>query len=110
MTRLLHTVRSILGRPVVSLRIRAGEAEGRVTPVFGGRFVIGRGPASDLQLSDDDVSRRHAMIVCEHEGGAKIVDLQSRNGTFVNGRRVLVQLLANGDQVRLGESVELEIS
>lgn len=114
MIKFAQALRANLGRwfsrPVLSLRVASGGATGRTLPVFGGRLVIGRGEDSDLSFPDDDISRRHAVLVCEREGEVKIVDLESSNGTFVNGQRVRVRLLATGDQVRLGDSVELVVA
>jgi pSer/pThr/pTyr-binding forkhead associated (FHA) protein len=47
------------------------------------------------------VSRRHALIL-ERDGEPVIADDRSRNGTYVNGRRVTEARLRNGDQVQIG--------
>jgi len=62
---------------------------------------IGRSPKSDLRLSDNKVSRNHCQI---EEDGAHhvIVDLDSANGTIVNGDRVKRTVLKEGDFIRLG--------
>ncbi|MDO8519102.1 MAG: FHA domain-containing protein [Deltaproteobacteria bacterium] len=59
---------------------------------------------ADLILNDPKVSRLHAMIFFD-ETGAGILDLVSRNGTFVNGREVETCRLKPGDEIRLGETV-----
>lgn len=65
-------------------------------------FTIGRLPASDIVLSSECVSRRHAEILYENEG-YYILDVGSRHGTFVNGQRVTTrQKLQKGDSVRFG--------
>jgi pSer/pThr/pTyr-binding forkhead associated (FHA) protein len=65
-------------------------------------LTIGRGSASDLVLVDSQVSRRHAQIRRE-QGAAVLYDLHSRNGTFVNGRRVAgSRILGPGDVIRVG--------
>jgi hypothetical protein len=63
--------------------------------------LLGRSRACELVLSDDSVSRRHAMVVCE---GDRIIltDLGSTNGTFVNGRRITQAEVRPGDRLRLG--------
>ena len=58
-----------------------------------------RGP--DFPLADPAVSRLHAMIFCD-EGGVGILDLVSRNGTFVNGVEVESKMLKRGDLITLG--------
>lgn len=63
--------------------------------------AIGRAPSNDLALDDEQLSRFHAFI---HIEGAfvTIEDRSSRNGVFVNGKRVDRQALASGDLLTLG--------
>jgi pSer/pThr/pTyr-binding forkhead associated (FHA) protein len=64
-------------------------------------FVIGRAGTSDLVLDNQLVSRSHAVI--ETVGDAVMLrDLQSHNGTFLNGERVTAVALRNGDEIRIG--------
>lgn len=66
-----------------------------------GITVVGRAVECDLVIEHTSLSRRHASLEVG-ERGTEIVDLGSKNGTFVNGTRVDRQVLANGDVVRLG--------
>ena len=70
----------------------------------GIRVTIGRGPSCDCLLPDDSVSRRHAELWRE-AGCWYVRDLGSRNGTRVNGMRVLeaVEVRA-GDRLTLGDA------
>ena len=72
---------------------------------MGEGFPIGRGTENQLPLHDERASRRHALI---HDRGAQgfwIVDLGSRNGTFVNNRRVQQPgRLQDVDAIRLGST------
>ena len=79
-------------------------------PQRAGRSYIGRSAVADLRLDDPRVSRRHAAIeVTDHD--IQISDLESKNGTFVNGVRVLGAFLSTGDVVRLGGlEVRVEIA
>jgi diguanylate cyclase (GGDEF)-like protein len=63
--------------------------------------VLGRDPGCAVRLFADDVSRRHARISRDVEGHL-LVDLDSTNGTWVNGRQVRGHRLQAGDRVRLG--------
>ena len=63
--------------------------------------TIGRAPEADVFLDDLSVSREHAQVVRAPEG-TYIEDLGSRNGTYVNRRRVESQWLADGDEIRIG--------
>src|SRR5262249_16075792 len=67
---------------------------------------IGKAPHNHITLTDPTVSNTHA-IVTAREGGYTIVDLGSRNGTFVNGERLGSQghTLRHGDKVQLGQTV-----
>jgi pSer/pThr/pTyr-binding forkhead associated (FHA) protein len=67
-------------------------------------LTIGRSVANDLVLHDGLISRQHAQIR-RHEGGAVLQDLDSTNGTFLNGKRISgPQALRPGDVVRLGHT------
>ncbi|MHB8419174.1 MAG: adenylate/guanylate cyclase domain-containing protein [Myxococcales bacterium] len=65
------------------------------------RVTLGRHPANVAQLEDREVSKEHAVIEAVG-GGFRIKDLNSSNGTFVNGRRVAELALRDGDEIRLG--------
>ena len=65
---------------------------------------IGRGPDNGLVLSDLNVSRYHAELRKSAAGSYEIVDLDSHNGTFVNGQRVTSQVLTEQDLVSIGSS------
>jgi DNA-binding NtrC family response regulator len=64
--------------------------------------VIGRDPSCAVELSGNDVSRRHAALRPDGSGGAILADLGSRNGVRVNGRPIVSAPLVAGDVVRLG--------
>jgi len=76
---------------------------------FSTSFQIGREQGCDVELTDAQVSRRHADV--SPAGGEWIIcDLQSSNGLFVNGRRVERARIADAAEVRLGaEGPTLEI-
>jgi diguanylate cyclase (GGDEF)-like protein len=78
-----------------------------VFSIDAGRNVIGRGQESQIRLSDDGISRRHACVTLG-DGAAAIEDLESRNGTYVNGKRITaVTPLTEGDKLQLGGSTVL---
>jgi adenylate cyclase len=80
-------------------------ADGKWEPVSG-NLSIGRGAGNPLVLADDRVSRRHALIHAQGEGEFWLVDLGSRNGTYLNDRRVQQPVrLRDGDRLRVGGSV-----
>ena len=65
-------------------------------------FEVGRDKAADVALRDPEVSRRHARFQSE-QGVAYLDDLKSRNGTFLNGRRVTEAIeIREGDEIDVG--------
>lgn len=68
------------------------------------RYVVGRGSACDLVLSDLTVSRVHAELRREGDGGWMLVDLGSLNGTRLNGWRLVGPMrVKSGDEVSFGD-------
>ena len=68
------------------------------------RAVVGRSATSDVQVPTDDVSRTHAVI-WQEAGSAWVGDLESSNGTFVNGERVKGPTpIVDGDLLTLGRT------
>ena len=80
------------------------DGETKLIPLERPITHVGRGLVADVRLEDSHVSRRHAILALRGDG-ARILDDRSYNGTFVNGRRVTVQHLADGDVVRVGRAV-----
>jgi hypothetical protein len=78
-------------------------ADGRETSFPLGRdtYTLGRHRNNDIVISDPKVSSFHARIDRGSEGFT-LIDLKSRNGTFLNGRRIETGALSTGDEVRLG--------
>jgi diguanylate cyclase (GGDEF)-like protein len=98
------------GRKHAFLLVLAGPQFGEIHPLQDGReVVIGRREGSDIHLLDDGISRRHASIRVEGEGGV-IRDLGSANGTYVDGRRVAEARLADGSRVQLGAQTTLKFA
>lgn len=82
-------------------------------PFEGRRFKIdavvtlGRSPVATVMIDDPEVSRLHARCA-PVDGAFELEDLQSRNGTYVNGERISRHRLALGDKIRLGPHSILE--
>lgn len=90
------------------LTVLSGRDVGTIHKLGPGESIIGRGHDADLQVVDEGVSRRHAKLVRDLDGTSKIVDLGSTNGTFVNGKRIQVEALREGDRIRIGASATLD--
>ncbi len=72
-------------------------------PLFEGGAQLGRdAERCEIILSREFVSRQHCALVPE-EGGLAIADLDTTNGTYVNGARIKRHLLREGDRIGLGK-------
>ena len=80
-----------------------GPDSGREFPLAGAfAIAIGRAEEAGIVIDDEQVSRRHALVTV-FEDGARIDDLGSTNGTWVNGARIaLPHPLLEGDELRVG--------
>lgn len=67
-------------------------------------LILGRGVSTDITIWDIRASRAHCRID-RHAAGYRISDLNSSNGTTVNGQRITSHELAQGDEVRIGATV-----
>jgi len=81
----------------------SGPLQGREFLVNSDTFTIGSGPHNNLVVDDSTVSKRHCEIIVE-ESGYQIRDLNSTNGTLVQGVRVSSAHLAPGSEIQLGKS------
>ena len=70
-------------------------------PLFKNRLTIGRNEDNDIELKTTYVSRRHAVILTEGDA-TRVIDSGSKNGVFVNSKRVKEHILSNGDIVAIG--------
>ncbi|KYH32525.1 FhaA domain-containing protein [Neomoorella mulderi] len=98
------------GRPSFKLTVIAGPDAGRTFLLRPGKQVLGRHPACDFILTDEQVSRRHCQLEESHDR-VLVTDLGSRNGTLVNGKKVERAFLNPGDRMQVGRTVlELQVS
>lgn len=85
----------------IRLQATSGRFSGQVFSIDEGSSTIGRSPENSIVLDAPDVSRRHARL--ERTGThLRIYDLNSTNGTHVNGEAVHISDLEPGDEIRLG--------
>ena len=73
-----------------------------------GEHVIGRHPSCDVRIPGKNVSKRHARITVS-EDATTLVDLDSKNGVYVNGGRIREHALQEGDILRIG-STEIAVT
>jgi diguanylate cyclase (GGDEF)-like protein len=73
-------------------------------------IVMGRSAETALQIEDDGVSRKHAKVLVSPQGHFQLMDLGSTNGTYLNGIKVNVATLADGDKIQIGSNTVLKFS
>ena len=85
----------------ITLSVLEGLERGHVYRNLQTPVTIGREEVNDVQLNDERISRLHAKLQ-EDSGRVIFTDLNSTNGTFVNGTRVEATVLKPGDVIRMG--------
>jgi len=103
-TMILTKTQGIAGTGTATLTVRNGRQAGQQTAVSEYGILIGR-TEGGLILQDDTVSRKHARIFIK-EGKFVLEDLNSTNGTYVNGKRISQCILNKNDIIRTG-NIEL---
>jgi serine/threonine protein kinase/S1-C subfamily serine protease len=92
------------GHDTVYLLFDSGDDKGRIVQVTGDDFVIGRDDSADLQILDTRASRRHASLKVLPGGNAELRDLDSSNGTLLNGAPVKSAVLSGNERIRIGDT------
>jgi pSer/pThr/pTyr-binding forkhead associated (FHA) protein len=91
-----------------TLLVKTGDFAGLRYPLAAEETLIGRNPTTDITLVDDGISREHSMILYDSaDDSYTIEDLQSTNGTKVNGKRVRSAPLSDGDEIEIGRTLFL---
>jgi len=90
----------------ITLRVLHGADRGRVFERLSTPVTIGREEGNSIQLNDERISRYHLKLQSDND---KIVatDLESTNGTKVNGEDIQVRIIRDGDMISLGRSLLL---
>jgi len=83
-----------------------GEPEKTFRILPGMVRTLGRATGADFSVDGALVSRVHCRLMAAAEGGLEVKDLDSTNGTYVNGKRIQSAQLAPGDRLQIGR-VEL---
>jgi hypothetical protein len=95
--------RGPVGAHVDELVIITGNAAGSHCELSKEVTTVGRHENSDLLLDDVSVSRHHAIFTRTASGRVTLRDLNSLNGTYVNGARVEETILHSADEVQIGK-------
>jgi hypothetical protein len=91
-------------KPAAILLVRTGPLRDACFPLVRQTIALGRSSRCDITLPDAQASRQHARLEWRRDG-LYLVDTQSTNGTYVNGRRIYQARLQGGEQVRISNSV-----
>jgi transcriptional regulator with GAF, ATPase, and Fis domain len=89
------------------LLVIAGPAKDSTIPLPDGESTLGRDPTNAVPVPDASVSRKHCLLRRDEDDRFQIKDLDSRNGTLINGLAVKEQWLRHGDEIATGDSVFL---
>lgn len=95
----------------INLKVLSGTHQGKLIPIKDEKFFIGRSDSCQLRPKSESISRKHCALV-QKDGRVLLVDLKSRNGTFVNEKQLSpekAKVLKSGDKIRCGQ-LEFEIS
>ena len=88
------------------LTIKNGGFEGMTYELVAEENLIGRNPTTDITLLDEGISREHTIVIYDEETDeCSVEDLQSTNGTKVNGKRVRSSPLHDGDDLQIGHTL-----
>ncbi|MFO7898932.1 MAG: FHA domain-containing protein [Planctomycetota bacterium] len=91
---------------MAELRVIVGADEGKTAHVQDAPVTIGRADDCGLQMTDEHVSHIHAVVE-PFEQGYRVRDLESTEGTAVNGKKVIDYQLVYGDIIKVGVSLIL---
>lgn len=89
----------------LQLKVATGGHTGKLISVNHDKFLIGRSDDCHLRPKSESISRRHCAIV-RKEGRILLIDLKSRNGTEVNGKKLdpsRAKVLKDGDHIKVGK-------
>jgi len=91
--------------PLILRRTTTGE----VIPLTETSVLVGRHRGSHVAIENPRVSVYHCQIFLDGDGHWYVKDLESTNGTFVNGQRVSVEPLTPGDELRIGKWIKYRV-
>ena len=89
----------------VKLKVLTGSHEGKEIGVGADKFLIGRSENCQLRPKSESVSRKHCILVVR-DNRVLIQDLKSRNGTYVNDKKLptdKAKVLKQGDEIKIGK-------
>jgi two-component system, cell cycle response regulator len=112
----VYSISGLLAKPqqqhayliVISAKLPA--TIGRMFKLERAETTLGRSMDSSLQVEDDGISRKHCKIAMNASGVYQVIDMGSTNGTYLNGSRVSLANLTDGDKIQIGSNTVLKFS
>jgi hypothetical protein len=92
-------------QPAIGNSLLFNVSESRKLRLEFRRITAGRGKDNDIVLADANASRVHLQLTQDATGKWKLKDLNSTNGTLLNGRPVNVAILRDGDEITVGMTI-----
>lgn len=89
-----------------TIKIVSKELKGKTFKLTKDQYLVGRTEECDICIQNSAVSSRHCTLTREESGNYLLTDLNSTNGTVVNGRKTQEKVLQNSDIIRIG-SIEI---
>ncbi len=112
----VHQISDLLGQAraqnayLIVISAKSAATIGRMLKLDKSEVVLGRSAEASFQIEDDGISRKHCKVHLGSNGHFQVVDLGSTNGTFLNGIRVSVATLQDGDKIQIGQNTVLKFS
>jgi len=112
----VYSISGALAKPkqlsayLIVIAARSAATVGRMYKLERPETVLGRSQEATLQVEDEGISRRHCKVAQTESGAFQMVDLGSTNGTYVNGIRVSLISLNDGDKIQIGSNTVLKFS
>jgi diguanylate cyclase (GGDEF)-like protein len=114
----VHSIAELLGEKggkkqqayLIVISAKSPAVVGKMFKLERSETLLGRSVDSEFQIEDDGISRKHAKVMMSPGGDFQIVDLGSTNGTFLNGLKVDIAPLRDGDKLQIGSHTVLKFS
>ena len=113
----VHSIADLLGKAkqtqnayLIVISAKSQATVGKMIKLDRPETTMGRSQDATIQVEDDGVSRKHAKVMISPQGGFQLMDLGSTNGTYLNGIKVSVAQLQDGDKIQVGSNTVIKFS
>ncbi|MBX7097505.1 MAG: GGDEF domain-containing protein [Myxococcaceae bacterium] len=111
----VHSIADLLGQAkqastayLIVIAARSQALVGKMVKLSRSEMVMGRSTECNMQVEDNGISRKHCKVMQAPNGQFQLIDLGSTNGTFLNGTKVSVGTMQDGDKIQIGEMTVLK--